>query len=73
MLERIQNPEIWGKIAGISFAASLIITISIITKDKLKKKKTIQLTFSDIATEFVIVYIASMVSYAIVYIGFGIK
>lgn len=44
-----------------------------IAKDKLKKKKTIQLTFSDIATEFIIVYIASMVSYAIVYIGFGIK
>ena len=39
MLERIQNPEIWGKIAGISFAASLIIIISIITKDKLQKEE----------------------------------
>ena len=49
-----------GKIAGISFATSLIIIISITAKDKLKKKKTIQLTFSDIATEFIIVYIASI-------------
>lgn len=81
MLSRLTDTKYWIKVLAASISTSLIIFISFIIKNFIKRRKKviknkkldyIKQTPSDFVLEFTLIFICSFISYVIVYIVLGL-